>query len=156
MKIFDLQCDSGHAFEGWFSSEGEFTEQKNAGLLSCPLCASSEVVRIPSAPRLNLKSRAASRAEPAQAEQPKGQAGVANAPSRELQAAWLKAVRHVMTHTEDVGERFAEEARRMHYGETKERGIRGQATREQTRDLLDEGIVVAPLLIPDPLKDTFQ
>ena len=66
------------------------------------------------------------------------------------------AMREVLTQTEDVGERFAEEARRMHYGEVAERGIRGQATREQTEALLDEGIEVMPLLLPDALKEPLQ
>jgi hypothetical protein len=66
-------------------------------------------------------------------------------PEAAMQAAWLKMVRHVMANTEDVGERFAEEARKIHYGETEERGIRGQASREETEALLDEGIGVLPL-----------
>jgi len=74
----------------------------------------------------------------------------------QVQAAWLQAVQHVMAHTEDVGQRFAEEARKMHYGESEERGIRGQATPEQTRDLLEEGISVMPLPIPDALKGPVQ
>ena len=73
-----------------------------------------------------------------------------------LQAAWLKMVRHVMANTEDVGQRFAEEARKIHYGETEERGIRGQATREQTEALLEEGIGVLPLPIPKALKEPLQ
>ena len=74
----------------------------------------------------------------------------------QMQAAWLQAVQHVMANTEDVGPRFAEEARKMHYGESEERGIRGQATPEQTRDLLEEGISVLPLPIPDALKGPVQ
>lgn len=155
MKIFDLQCTSGHTFEGWFSSDDDFQQQQDSGLLSCPLCASTEVARIPSAPRLNLKTASQAPSQGPRAAVARGK-GVAAVPSAELQAAWLKAVRHVMTHTEDVGERFAEEARRMHYGEAEERGIRGQATREQTRDLLDEGIPVLPLPLPDGVKDTLQ
>jgi hypothetical protein len=77
-------------------------------------------------------------------------------PTAQMQAAWLQAVQHVMANTEDVGKHFAEEARKMHYGETEERGIRGQATPEQTRDLLEEGISVMPLPIPDALKGPVQ
>ena len=73
-------------------------------------------------------------------------------PLRSLDRAWLRRVHEVMTQTEDVGERFAEEARRMHYGETEERGIRGQASREETRELLEEGIPVLPLPLPKGLK----
>ena len=68
----------------------------------------------------------------------------------------MRAVREVLAKTEDVGDRFADEARKMHYGETEERGIRGQATREQTEALLDEGIPVMPLPIPAALKETLQ
>ena len=68
----------------------------------------------------------------------------------------MHMVRRVMAQTEDVGERFAEEARRIHYGETPERGIRGQATREQTEELMDEGIAVMALPLPDSLKNTLQ
>ena len=77
-------------------------------------------------------------------------------PPQALQAAWLHMVRRVMANTEDVGQRFAEEARRMHYGESEARGIRGQATAEQTEALLDEGIAVMPLPVPDGFKDTLQ
>jgi hypothetical protein len=73
-----------------------------------------------------------------------------------LQAAWMKAVRHVMANTEDVGERFAQEARRIHYGESEERGIRGHASPEQTRELLEEGIGVLPLPVPKGMKGPLQ
>lgn len=156
MKIFDLQCADGHAFEGWFSSEDDYQDQRRRGLLSCPLCSGTDVARVPSAPRLNLRSQPA----PARARRQKDDVSagrdVASVPSAALQAAWLQAVRKVMARTEDVGERFPEEARRMHYGEAEERGIRGQATPEQTRDLLEEGIPVMPLPVPDSLKDTLQ
>jgi hypothetical protein len=77
-------------------------------------------------------------------------------PAAAMQAAWLQMVRRVVASTEDVGERFAEEARRMHYGEAAERGIRGQASIEQTEELLDEGIAVLPLPLPPGFKDTLQ
>lgn len=153
MKIFDLQCASGHTFEGWFSSEDDFQEQQDGGLLSCPLCSVTDVIRIPSAPRLNLG--ATPTRTPAAQTTAHGK-DVAAIPAAQLQKAWLLAVREVMAHTEDVGERFAEEARRMHYGEADERGIRGEATREQTRELLEEGIPVMALPVPRGLKETLQ
>lgn len=79
-----------------------------------------------------------------------------SAPASALQAEWLKMVRHVMANTEDVGDRFAEEARRIHYGETDERAIRGQASREETEALVEEGIAVLPLPIPKALKGPLQ
>lgn len=141
MKVLDLRCANGHRFEGWFESDDDFMAQNGAGLIDCPLCADKLITRMPSAPRLKLSAPAA---EPAPAA------------AADLQAAWLKAVRHVMANTEDVGERFAEEARRIHYGEAEERGIRGQATREDRQALQDEGIDVHPLPIPSALKDTLQ
>ena len=138
MKVFNLQCVHSHGFEGWFSSEEDFLGQQERGLLSCPICGSAEVARLPSAPHLNLG-----------AQQPE-QSDTAG------QAAWLRMVREVLAHTEDVGERFAEEARRIHYGEAEQRGIRGQATAEQTEELLDEGIAVLPLPLPPGFADTLQ
>ncbi len=73
-----------------------------------------------------------------------------------LQAAWMKMVRHVMANTEDVGARFAEEARKIHYGEAEHRNIRGQASREETQALLDEGIDILPLPVPAGLKEPLQ
>jgi hypothetical protein len=77
-------------------------------------------------------------------------------PQQAMQLAWMRAVREVMANTEDVGERFAEEARRMHYGEADERNIRGRASREETEALLEEGIPVLPLPVPKGLKGPLQ
>lgn len=148
MKVLDLHCGHGHGFEGWFGSEDDFREQLGRGLVECPVCGDVQVTKLPSAPRLNLG--AAERAAPS----PKQE--VMNAPDAALQAAWMKMVRHVMANTEDVGERFAEEARKIHYGESDERGIRGQASREETESLLEEGIAVLPLPVPKGLKGPLQ
>lgn len=164
MKVFDLQCTAGHQFEGWFGSDADFTRQSQDELIACPLCGDTHVVKKLSAPRLNLghaKRPVRASRDAAGTHKPEGAAAsatraVAAVPARELQAAWLKMVRAVMAHTEDVGERFAEEARRMHYGEAEERGIRGQATLDETRALLEEGIEVAPLPIPENLKGKLQ
>jgi len=149
MKVLNLQCVHGHGFEGWFASEDDFQGQLGCGLVECPVCGDAQVAKLPSAPRLNLG--AAPAAEPASTRQE-----VATAPDAQMQAAWLRMVREVMSQTEDVGERFAEEARRMHYGETEERGIRGQASREETRELLEEGIPVLPLPLPKGMKGPVQ
>jgi hypothetical protein len=148
MKVLDLQCQHGHAFEGWFASNDAFDEQRATGLVACPICADTAVIKLLSAPRLNLSG----------AKAPEGSSAPANAVAvpDSPEARWMRAVREVMAKTEDVGERFADEARRMHYGETAERGIRGQATREQTEALLDEGIGVLPLPLPASLKETLQ
>lgn len=157
MKVLDLQCTHGHAFGGWFSSEDDFQDQLARQLIECPLCADTAIAKLPSAPRLNLGSVGASQAPlPATPGHASSDASVAPAPSAALQAAWMHVVRRVMANTEDVGERFAEEARRIHYGESEERGIRGQASREQTEELLDEGIAVMPLPVPASFKNTLQ
>ncbi|MCZ8252057.1 MAG: DUF1178 family protein [Hylemonella sp.] len=152
MKVFNLQCSALHRFEGWFASEEDYASQVERGLLECPLCADKTVHKLPSAPRLNLgasEAPAASKAE--------GQTSlVAGDAAQKLQAAWLQMARQIVSQTEDVGERFAEEARKIHYGESEERGIRGQASREETEALLEEGIAVLPLPLPEGLKGPLQ
>lgn len=146
MKVLDLQCGHQHTFEGWFASEEDFQGQLARGLVACPMCEDTSIVKLLSAPRLNLG--ASDTVKPA--------AAAPVATGSEIQAEWLKMVRHVVAHTEDVGERFAEVARQMHYGETGVRNIRGQATPHETEALLDEGIAVLPLLVPASLKEPLQ
>ncbi len=152
MKVLDLQCAHHHVFEGWFASEDDFQGQLGRALVQCPLCGDTGITKRLSAPRLNLGAVApAAAAAPAPVRQ-----DVMVPPEATLQAAWMQAVAHVMAHTEDVGERFAEEARRMHYGEATERGIRGQASPEETQSLIEEGIGVMPLPFVPALKGTLQ
>jgi hypothetical protein len=151
MKVLDLQCSASHVFEGWFGSEDDFRDQLARGMLECPLCGDSQVSKMLSAPRLNLGASEPASAAPARQDVV---AGPATAKAR--QAAYLQMVREVLARTEDVGDRFADEARRMHQGATEERGIRGQATPEETRALLEEGVPVVPLPIPKALKGTLQ
>lgn len=148
MKVLDLQCAHGHAFEGWFGSEDDFQGQLSRGLVECPMCGDITITKCLSAPRLNLGA-----AKPV----PAGTQEVVSAPTgTALQAAWLKVVREVMANTEDVGENFPEEARRIHYGEADERAIRGQASAEETAALVEEGIPVLPLPLPKALKEPLQ
>lgn len=151
MKVLNLRCAHGHGFEGWFASEDDFLDQNGRGLIECPLCADRIITRLPSAPRLNLSG--ASAPAPAPAAAPASAAAVSPA---DLQAAWLQAVQQVLKNTEDVGERFADEARRIHYGESEHRGIRGQASAEEREALADEGIEVMALPIPAGLKGPVQ
>jgi hypothetical protein len=146
MKVLNLQCRQGHAFEGWFASEEAFQDQLGRSLVECPYCDDVQVTKMPSAPRLNLG--AAGPVAPKQE--------VMATKDASMQAAWMQMVRQVMANTEDVGERFAEEARKIHYGESDERSIRGQASREETEGLLEEGIAVMPLPIPKGLKGPLQ
>jgi len=152
MKVLDLQCAHHHVFEGWFASEDDFQGQLGRALVQCPLCGDTGITKRLSAPRLNLGAVA----PPAAAAPVPVRQDVMVPPEAALQAAWMQAVAHVMAHTEDVGERFAEEARRMHYGEATERGIRGQASPEETQSLIEEGIGVMPLPFVPALKGTLQ
>jgi hypothetical protein len=168
MLVLNLACEAGHAFEGWFASATDFESQQERGLLSCPLCNSVAVRRMPSAPRLNLssaaepttaKSRAnGAEAPPSAPSMPSGPTVPDGVPpiAIELQKQVLQAVRTLMAKTEDVGDRFATEARRIHYGEAEERGIRGRATPDEARELADEGIDIVALPVPDALKDPLQ
>ena len=114
-------------------------------MVACPLCGDTAAVRMPSAPRVKTSRHA----EPAEA--PKGETTELT-----LQSQWLRAVRQVLNNTEDVGERFAEEARRIHYGEVEERGIRGRASRQDAEALRAEGIEIMAVPIPDALKGPVQ
>ncbi len=165
MLVLNLSCANGHLFEGWFGSNDDFESQQQRAMLSCPLCGVEQVTRMPSAPRLNvshLRDGARERdaeptpAEPAQQATSDGAAGTAPAPPLPKQAQWTQLVAHVLKNTEDVGDQFAEEARRIHYGETEQRGIRGSATADDTAALLDEGIEVMPLPLPVARKGPVQ
>lgn len=161
MKVLDLQCRQGHVFEGWFASEDDFQGQKQRGLVQCPLCADDHIEKRLSAPRLNLGARepAALSAMPTPSAAPEGgslQVGNPPALPPALQAAWLDLARKIVANTEDVGARFAQEARRIHHGEVQERAIRGQATPDEAMELLEEGIAVMPLPLPAAAKETLQ
>jgi hypothetical protein len=166
MKVLNLQCSHRHLFEGWFASEEEFRKQLSRDLIECPMCGDKRVQKLPSAPRLNLGGHASQESSGQGVQQALSSAlaaspekstttpnsaamGVSAGPSHAQQAELLKALRHVLTQTEDVGSRFAEEARRMHYGELQARNIRGQTSAREAAELLDEGIEIMPLpLLP--------
>ena len=160
MKVLDLRCANGHGFEGWFGSEDDFLGQNGRGLIECPLCADRVVTRMPSAPRLNLSgARPAGDTKPGRAvapAEPGGETPGAGTPQPDMQVLWLQAVRHALANTDDVGERFAEEARRIHYGEADTRGIRGVATPQERESLREEGIEVLSIPIPPALKGPVQ
>ncbi|HET9642825.1 MAG TPA: DUF1178 family protein [Burkholderiaceae bacterium] len=158
MKVLDLRCSNGHGFEGWFASEEEYRSQNGSGMLECPLCADKVISRLPSAPRLNL-SGARESAQVAESQRPSSPSPPTPPPAAtdaDLHAVFMRAVRHVLANTEDVGPRFAEEARRIHYGESEARGIRGQASREEAEALIDEGVEIGVLPVPDVLKEPLQ
>lgn len=154
LKVFDLACERDHVFEGWFSSQDSYQDQLSQGLVHCPVCHSDRITRRVSAPRLNVSHLRAEPAAPRAGSAPRDRAAVA-APSGDqmarLQAEVLRQIRRIVRQTDDVGARFADEARRMHSGEIEERPIRGTASAEECRELVDEGISIMP--IPDILDD---
>lgn len=155
MKVLNLRCANGHGFEGWFASEDDFLDQNGRGLIECPLCTDRVISRMPSAPRLNLSGAREAPPSPTPAQAP-AKPGPGAGALPDLQALWVEAVRHALAHTEDVGERFAEEARRMHYGEIDSRGIRGVTSPDEREALREEGIEVVSLPIPPALKGPVQ
>ncbi|QEA14431.1 DUF1178 family protein [Comamonas flocculans] len=156
MKVLDLRCSMDHAFEGWFASEQDFLSQQERQLVQCPLCGSTGVHKAPSAPRLNLKTGRRKADAPMAQEDATGMAVRPAPAAAALQAAWLRLAREVVAHTEDVGERFAAEARRMHEKEIPERPIRGQASAQEAEELLQDGIPVLALPLPEAAKTTLQ
>jgi hypothetical protein len=157
MKVLDLRCGAGHGFEGWFASEDDYGSQRERGLLDCPVCGNAEVTRLPSAPRLNLSgARAPGRAQAvAPAPAPAGATELA-VHGDAATARFIEAVAELLKNTQDVGPRFAEEARRIHYGESEAKAIRGQTTPEEREALADEGIEVFTLPASLPPKTPLQ
>jgi hypothetical protein len=170
MKVLNLRCAHDHRFEGWFSHEDDLAKQTQSGLLTCPICGDAQIQRLPSAPRLNFGAAApaglsvstqhgsdTAAGQPASEMSTTDTGPVAtNASTHTLQSLWLQAVQHVMANTTDVGERFPEEARRIHYGEEPHRPIRGQASPEEVQELHEEGIELMSLPIPAALKGSVQ
>lgn len=149
MKVLDLQCAQHHVFEGWFASEGDFLSQQDHGLVECPVCANASITKRLSAPRLNLGGT--------RVDAPTSQDKVTpREADPTLQSTWMAVARHIVANTTDVGDKFAEEARKIHYGEGDGRAIRGQTTRAEAEALLDEGIAVMPLVLPEALKGQLQ
>ena len=144
MIVFDLACPVGHRFEGWFASSDDYADQRQRGLVCCPHCGSADVSKAPMAPAVPRKGNQLPAGKSAQAMvggslPPEAQAVMAKL--AELQAAALKQSRW-------VGKDFAEQSREMHYGERDAETIHGQATLEEAKDLLEEGIALMPLPFP--------
>ncbi len=169
MKVLNLQCANQHGFEGWFASEAAFADQLGRGLVACPLCGNTDAQKLLSAPRLNLRANRVQRIERESAGQSAGMSPTAtdttdtvNTPATvgvgpsAAQGEWLQALRRVMAQTEDVGDRFADQARAMHHGDIAQRGIRGSASAEVAMELVEEGIPLLPLPELPGLKNTLQ
>ena len=158
MKVLNLQCAHQHGFEGWFGSEEDYLSQLARGLVSCPLCGDSQIEKKLTAPRLNLRTGRGDDTGSAGGHQAVSLSNNhASSPElATLQARMLKALREVMANTEDVGDRFASEARAMHHGERVHREIRGKASVSEALELIEEGIEVLPLPMLPSTKETLQ
>jgi hypothetical protein len=147
MIIYDLNCDNNHRFEGWFQNAGAFETQLAEGLVCCPQCDSHNVRRVPSAvaisghhtEQLGEASVVSSKSPTSTALMPVG---------AQAMALYRQLVQTIVSHSEDVGHSFADEARKIHYNEAPQRPIRGQATEDECDALRDEGIQILNLPLP--------
>jgi hypothetical protein len=130
--VYSLSCAKGHAFEGWFASSPAFDEQEAGGKLVCPVCNTRKVVKAPMAPALS----------PAVGKQ---KSAPAPGELRKMRQFMTGLRKYVEENAENVGRKFPEEARKIHYGEIEERQIYGEATLEEAKELVEEGVDVAPL-----------
>lgn len=141
MIHYTLVCDREHVFEGWFRSSDDFDTQVAGGLVACPVCGSVAVSRGLMAPSVQ-----SGRAKDEREETAKRKTVMMPDPTQKMMLEALREIRRKVTENADyVGERFAEEARKMHYGETEHRGIWGEATSQEAESLADEGIEFQPL-----------
>jgi len=147
MIVFDLSCPDGHRFEGWFGSSADYEDQRGRGLLVCPSCGSAEVTKAPMAPAVPAKGNTRQEVLPAAPQQ-----NVANTPMppqvQQALAALAKMQTEALKNSTWVGDKFAEETRKMHYGERDEALIHGQASLAEAKALIEEGVPVAPLPFP--------
>ncbi|WP_353433276.1 DUF1178 family protein [Polynucleobacter sp. MWH-UH23A] len=162
MKVYNLACPLDHRFEGWFASEEDCLAQQDKGMLACPVCDSTEISRMPSAPHIAKSSNTVvGVSEDVNANVGSGEvvALTGNDHSQleaQVQAAFLNGMRELMGKSEDVGTAFAEEARKIHYKEAPERSIRGQTTLDEAESLREEGIEVLAVPIIPAFKNTLQ
>ena len=151
MIRYALRCESGHAFESWFQSSSAYESQEKRKLVTCPVCGSAKVERAIMAPQI-VSRKGRKRAEPAEpvAAPPAEVATPATTPllmaqERELRAKLKELRDHIVKTADNVGDRFPNEARKMHYGDIEHRPIYGEASPEEARSLIDEGVEVTPL-----------
>ncbi|MBY0558281.1 DUF1178 family protein [Hyphomicrobium sp.] len=132
MIKYRLECSSGHEFESWFRASADFDSQSLAGEIACPFCGSIDIEKQPMAPSIVTKAAVASRSA--------GPAPMLSGDAKATLEALRAIKKTVFENTEDVGPRFADEARKMHFGEIEERQIRGSSTLEEARELVDDGV----------------
>jgi hypothetical protein len=161
MKVYNLACPLDHHFEGWFASEEDCLAQQGKGMLACPVCDSTEINRMPSAPHIGKSSSTELTIPKTQSDQVSGEVLALTGSDHsnleaQVQAAFLKGMRELMGRSEDVGDSFADEARKIHYKESPERSIRGQTTLDEAESLREEGIEVLAMPMLPALKNTLQ
>ena len=143
MIVFDLACAQDHVFEAWFGSSEDYEAQRARGLVCCPLCGARDVSKAAMAPAIPAKGNSSSMGALAMHHGAKPPAEV-----KAMLAALARAQADMLSNSEHVGARFATEARAIHHGDAPERPIHGQATRDEAKNLIDDGIPVAPLPLP--------
>jgi len=161
MKVYNLSCPLDHRFEGWFASEQDCLTQQDKGMIACPVCDSTKITRMPSAPHIGKSSSTELTVSKPQSENLSGGVVALTGSDHshleaQVQAAFLKGMRELMGRSEDVGNSFADEARKIHYKESPERSIRGQTTFDEAEALREEGIDVLSMPMIPALKNTLQ
>jgi hypothetical protein len=153
MIRYNLRCERGHAFESWFQSSTAYEAQEKRKLVNCPACGSAKVERAIMAPQIvSKKGRESAVPTPAAATEVTAPAStpLMMAQERELRAKLKELRDHIVKNADNVGERFPNEARKMHYGDIEHRPIYGEASPEEARSLIEEGVEVSPLpVLPD-------
>ena len=160
MIHYNLRCERGHAFESWFQSSAAYESQEKRKLVNCPVCGSAKVERAIMAPQIVTKKARDSRENVKEKLMPAavattdvaapGSTPLMMAQERELRAKLKELRDHIVKNADNVGERFPNEARKMHYGDIEHRPIYGEASPDEARALIDEGVEVSPLpVLPD-------
>ena len=146
MIRYALNCDQGHEFESWFPSSSAYDKQAKRGLLSCPHCGSDKIDKAIMAPRPSGTNREAAPETPA----PKNPVAMLSPQEREIRSKLKELRDHLTKNAENVGQKFPEQARKMHYGEIEHRSIYGEASPEEAKGLAEEGVEFHPLpILPD-------
>jgi hypothetical protein len=153
MIRYNLRCERGHGFESWFQSSSAYESQEKRKLVNCPTCGSAKVERAIMAPQIvskNTRDRAAPAAAPSTDVTAPSSTPLMMAQERELRAKIKELRDHIVKNADNVGERFPNEARKMHYGDIEHRPIYGEASPDEARSLIEEGVEVSPLpVLPD-------
>ena len=149
MIKYSLICDKEHAFEGWFSTSQDFDEQKKRNLVNCPMCNSSNVTKTLMAPSISTSKRKLQPPEPIKTEPTGSESSVANSPVpenfQELAVKIRELRSNILENSKNVGSKFPDEARKIHYGEVEKHSIYGQASAEDVKELVDEGVNILPI-----------